>query len=106
MVVRGRARKFGGHRQLLGIEVVASYVHRVLLRGGAPFRNVTIEFLQPRTPSLVCLTEGPMTPTRGSRQDNKMSCATGGFHLLEHSGAASLKNDGTHSMELVVIFVP
>ena len=55
---------------------------------------------------MVCLTEGQMTPTRGSRQDNKMSCATGGFHLLEHSGAASLKNDGTHSVELVVIFVP
>ena len=28
-----------------------SYVHRVLLRGGDPFRNVTIELLQPGAPS-------------------------------------------------------
>jgi hypothetical protein len=27
------------------------YVHRVLLRGGAPFRNITIEFLQPQAPA-------------------------------------------------------
>lgn len=127
-----------------------SYVHRVLLRGGAAFRNVTIEFLQPLSttpprdnvnpldpalvplresprgkayrlalepeqsitlPSnasdtlMVCLSEGQVTPTRDSRPGDVVNCSTGGFHLMEHSGAAVLKNDGTRRVELAVIAV-
>ena len=38
------------------------YVHRILLRGGAPFRNVTIELLQPLVPTPAGDSPEPVDP--------------------------------------------
>ena len=126
------------------------YVHRVLLRGGAPFWNITIELLQPpelagtgdspestdpalavlresprgkayrlnlepdqttRLPSrasdifVVCLSEGRVVQQWPDQSGTGWDCTPGEFRLLSRPRAASLKNEATRRVDLVVVAI-
>jgi hypothetical protein len=97
-----------------------SYVHRVLLRGGAPFRNITIELLQAQTttaatdgseqldPALTTLRESPrgkafrldLEPNQSAKLPSRASdifvvCLSGGSVVQDMPGKASTSWDCT-----------
>ena len=95
-----------------------SYVHRVLLLGGEPFRNITIEFLQPRPsvetadspepldPALTTLRESPrgkayrlgLEPNQAARLPSRVSdifvvCLSEGSVVQKEAGRSNTSWD-------------